>query len=132
MIVNLFYWHEKLLSVTRNVAQKRAEAIALPTDLQSLNDIASCPAEAFAPKTTIKLLSAGRRYLKPISGLSRVHGKFPAAMTVTAGVSLDSLIGFQRATCVRFLLGSNTTITALYLGVGFRVHDRDEVPDQMS
>jgi hypothetical protein len=37
MIVNLFYWHEELLSVTRNVAQKRSEAIALPTDLQSRN-----------------------------------------------------------------------------------------------
>jgi hypothetical protein len=32
MIVDLFYWHEDLLSVTRNFAQKTAGAIALPTN----------------------------------------------------------------------------------------------------
>lgn len=50
MAVNLFYWHEDLLSVTRNLAQKRAEAIALPTDLQSRKDMIRSPAEDFAQK----------------------------------------------------------------------------------
>jgi hypothetical protein len=42
MIVDLFYWHEDLLSVTRNFAQKTDGAIALRANRPSREDMHRC------------------------------------------------------------------------------------------
>jgi len=61
MTVNLFYWHEDLLSVTGNLAQKPAGAIALPTNLRSRDDMNRCIAAKVAAAV----------YRQPQTGLAR-------------------------------------------------------------